>query len=710
MSKAKKVAARLLEALEASGLKQSDLASRLGLSRAIVSQWASGDKEIPQERYDQIAAALKVDRNFLTGAYVAPVVPSDDVRQVVWTFRPAPIDGGRDYGNSNIFGTPPDIKTLVRETGQNSKDQRLHDKVHIRYHFIELHKNSAPYLAFLQAIRFEELRQHIEAAGKTGQRRGNQLRAALQRLEESDHLYLLRIDDFGCTGLYGKERSEGTENPFAALIRNNLDSAKRSKTAGGSFGLGKATLWRCSELSTVLFSSELGVHAEPSNAGQLRFIAKSELTWHQHDSQDYAGPGWLGKNDSGSLWTSRDQLAPLFLDRTQPPAGVGPAASSGTSALIVGFQDPRAEETVDAEAIIKSIEIEAALNFWPAIVRDELAVTVAYQVDNDVRFERPVDPLLTEARPFVLALRAHQDGDIVDEPDAGETARCKVDFTIPATHLTARDVPADQPPTDAPATLLVRLAEDKELGSKLLNEVALVRGRGMVVEYWPRKNILVGAKAFHGVLLAGEASEVPSPSAEVFLRLSEPPAHDRWVFNEDLRDNYRRGAGANLNRFFESATGALKDIIRPETIGVDEQPEDLMRLLRIGGGTAPARPPAQLRSVTWEFQGGLWTVQGQIKILEKKKPMVASLSLGVQPESGRAVAVPWETIVIEKPRGGTPTVRADYAIDVPPNVSSFSFVARSRPSPHALRLEQCRAAVTFSAETQEVKAQEVSHA
>ncbi len=174
-----------------------------------------------------------------------------------WWWRSEPDDGGRDYGNPNVFATPADLPTLSREIGQNSVDYpaRPNAPVHMRYTVIELTEGSEAYARFMDAVRFRDLSDHIQAAAATPSKLGSRLRSGLERLREERRLVLLRIDDFGTTGLFGDERPRSPEekNPFAALCRNNLDSAKLTTTAGGSFGLGKAVLWRCSDLSTVLF-------------------------------------------------------------------------------------------------------------------------------------------------------------------------------------------------------------------------------------------------------------------------------------------------------------------------------------------------------------------------------------------------------------------------------------------------------------------------
>ena len=69
----------------------------------------------------------------------------------------------------------------------------------------------------------------------------SRLERALERFD-AEPLTLLRIDDSGTQGLTGGENEEGKN--FNALCRNVLDTAEDRPLRGGSFGLGKAVLWR----------------------------------------------------------------------------------------------------------------------------------------------------------------------------------------------------------------------------------------------------------------------------------------------------------------------------------------------------------------------------------------------------------------------------------------------------------------------------------
>src|SRR5262245_11825276 len=101
---------RLLTALKQASVSQTELANRLEVSKGLVSQWVAGSKECPEDRVQQIAAVLNADLGYLQGKLaLAPGAPEflGD-----WYFRETS-DGGRDYGNPNVFATPPDIATLV---------------------------------------------------------------------------------------------------------------------------------------------------------------------------------------------------------------------------------------------------------------------------------------------------------------------------------------------------------------------------------------------------------------------------------------------------------------------------------------------------------------------------------------------------------------------------------------------------------------------
>lgn len=690
--------ARLRRSLEQASMSQNKLAEKIGVSAATVSLWIKGERTPPTERIPEIARAVGVDSNFLTGVYQERELRA--APDFHWEFRET-VDGGRDYGNSNVFATPPDLPTLVRESGQNSTDQRVHASMHLRYTLIELTKGSVAYTEFLELLRFDKLREHLGVAAATDSRLGNKLKTALGYFDKDSRLFLLRIDDFGTTGLYGAEWSGGgAVNPFAALVRNNLDSSKTTQTAGGSFGLGKATIWLCSSLSLALFSSRVAP-AYGEDREELRFIGKSELTWHELGGKAFAGPGWLGQPNKDSAWIAPAALKPLYLDRTDLPEGVSTSTASGTSALIVGFRDPRSENAPEADHLLAELRKAAAQNFWPAIVDEDLKISVGYVLDGDRKSETFVSPDDSDVAPFVRALRAHRHEEVASQPEPGETMRRTFKHFVPGTRPEASSVEPGKEGREANALLLVRLAHPDELGQhrRLQNSVALVRGRRMVVQYWERKSIVVGARPFHAVLLAGEAvaKSAPQTAAETFLRLAEPPAHDKWEFSEDLRDNYVRGGGQRLKELFEDATEQLRDLVRPDEDGQDDEPQALKRLLQLNI-RQPEPKLAALRNIESGVVDGRWMIEGKVKILDKKRSFRVHVHLSVVPESGKQIPLPWRQLNAAVEGRGQVDNADDHSFIVQPRTTAATFSAESEASPEGLQLERCVARVFLRCE------------
>lgn len=694
------IAARLREAVDKSGLSRADLATALGVTPGALSHWITGRRACPPEILARIAEILKIDKGWLLGKTAAHAAerPPDrapsgrslrsreakmaEMVGVEWGFRDAPHDGGRDFGNPNIYATPPDVETLVRESGQNSADQSLGGKVHLRYTLIELTRGTEGFTRFMEALKFDSLKLHLERAAETKSKLGTRLRAGLDRLEREPKLLLLRIDDYGTTGLRGDEAND--DQPFAALVRDNLNSAKETTTAGGSFGLGKAVLWRCSDISTVVFGSHVG-----TDRIRARLIGKAELTWHELDGQPYAGPGWFAERQTkNSVWDADALMESLYLRRLPPPADVDPRRPLGTSILIVGFRDPQAEAAGDASGLVEKLARAAAVNFWPSMIWGRLTVSVERVVDD-----RPAEQVLVDARKYVPAfcdaLERHREDSIAEHlTEVGDVVRIPVPITVPGTKGEPEGL-LPHPDLQAQVLLLVRLAEGDEEEQDRVNTVALVRGRGMVARYWLRAGIVVGARPFHAVLLAGEAvdSDTHHLAVEQFLRLSEPPAHDRWVFNEELREKYRPGSRARLQEFEHSITEALREAIKPVASGKDDGPEELKRLLQLEGPPPPDSPPATLRQVDARLLDGAWHVSAEVHINDRAKRWSITPRLWLDVESGFPIRVRWHSVEVA---GSGAEVQGD-GFEVPARSRKVSFRAVSDPTSHRVAASMCRA-------------------
>jgi transcriptional regulator with XRE-family HTH domain len=691
---------RFREALRSANLTGAAVAKRLNVSPALVSLWLKGDRTPGAHQVAVLARLLKVEKSWLDGSSATPAIP-DALIERDWFFRPEPQDGGRDYGNANVFATPPDIASLVRETGQNSLDHALvaAGPVMIRYSVLELSTDSPAFADFAEAIDWKDLLDHVRRASTTESKLGTRLAAGLEYLRDSGKILLLRIDDYGTTGLYGNETTTDESSPFAALVRNNLDSSKRTTTAGGSFGVGKAVVWRCSDLSTVAFASRIAAGFSP-HSEQYRFIAKAELTWHQHEAK-YAGPGWLGQvgTNGKALWVDEGFLERVQMGRHQLPDGVDANRSSGTTILVIGFRDPEAQGPTNVREVAETIAREASRNFWPAIQRRRLSVIV--EAYSDGKLEKSiVVPTSEHVRECFDALRKHEAAEVTDvlnEP--GDVVRVVIPVTIPATKAAAKGIQQfDERVSNA--ILLVRLAGPDELQNSELNRIALVRGRGMVVKYWRRENIIVGAHPFHAALFTGEAvgSDAGQVSAEQFFRVAEPPAHDDWRWNDELREKYERGAKTKLDVFFEQVTAALKKVITPPAKAEEEGPPELKRLLQLDAPPPPGAPPATIRSHVAALENERWVVEADIHVTDRNKLWAIAPRLSLRTEDNSSLRIEWESLEAV-PEG---SVEHDGAAFLPDAATKrFRFKGTSRPDVDGIRVSRCRAQLEISVQARE---------
>jgi transcriptional regulator with XRE-family HTH domain len=711
-----KVSDRIGQSLVEQGVSATELAKRLGVSRSLVSHWVAGRRDPSAEVLRRIAEVLHVDSGWLgrdsleaeeiemestPTAESGGTHPPDSLAGAVWTFRQAPPDGGRDYGNSNVFATPPDLDTLVRETGQNSLDAQTQfsPKVTLRYSIIELEKGTPEFEAFAEALGLPELLEHVRSASTTESKVGSRLASGLERLESSDRIQLVRIDDYGTTGLKGEETPvDGSSSPFAALIRNNLDSSKATSTAGGSFGLGKAVNWRCSSISTVAVASEIAPDDKPAGAGEgFRVIAKAELTWHRDSNgSEWAGPGWLARSGSNatSLWLQRDALTALQLDRTDLPDGVDPRHATGTSILIAAFQDPQGQDGSDAERVFSELARAAAVNFWPAIKQGRCSVVVERWLNRERVASEVVDPH-DYVPEFCDAFDKYRRGEVVDElTEPGDVVALDIPLTVMATRPGAKGVKQFSRDLDSTCHLVVRLGASDAYA----DHVALVRGRLMVVKYLPKRNIVVGGRPFQAILLSGTAvsAEEVQVAAEQFLRAAEPPAHDEWSYNPELGSAYKQGTGSRLKEMFDAVTTALRRAIRPQEGGERTGPEELRRLLKAEGGSTPgSTSPATLQHVRAQIVDGAWSVRGQVFLKNREKRWKVTPRLWLDVESGQPVRLEWEQFGADEEEADTVD---DSVLLVRARRTTVRFWGRSSRQAEGLPAAACRLKVDLRAE------------
>ncbi|MFJ6697942.1 helix-turn-helix transcriptional regulator [Streptomyces sp. NPDC091272] len=641
----------LARQLRRMGKNQAELAAEVGVTRAAVSAWITGRAAPREETMRAIALAIGTD----PGTVHTRTEDAAPTRPISWYHRPAYADGGRDFGNAAAFAFEADVETLAREATQNSLDERLDRTKPVRVRYT-LHELTGETLAnFREAIGWNDLYPHYEVAAAQDQKVGRVVAEGLKEMNERDRLILLRVDDYNASGLTGDDYEDGR---FAAVVRRQLDSRKSDDSAGGSYGLGKATLWATSRLGMVLINSTLSVPHEGRT--ERRLVGRLDLPWREVDGKSYAGPAWLGEPDTApgnnkdvarSWWADEETTARLHLTRegTEP----------GTSFLIVGahdvasiFNDASADEEDDGEETVQAMHeklVDAlAENFWAAMTSGETAAPLleasvqALRNNQVVVKEQRVDP--QRAQPSrTRALKAYLDGTTVERlTEAGQVALARVPLKVPA--------PGGKRGTvEHQAVLLVTAAEDGDRGKP--NQLVSMRGSRMTVKTARVPDLPLGTTYFQAVLLAGHAAGTTdeyADRAETFLRASEPPEHNKWGRTEELWASYSPTAYRRITDFTKAANAAVKELVGRRKEQNQEGPKALRDLLKLDGGPAGgARTSGHptIRDLDAEVDpAGAWQVTVEVKLPARQDPWVMTPVAKFDVRSGGRPSVGWARI------------------------------------------------------------------
>ncbi|MFC8430775.1 helix-turn-helix domain-containing protein [Streptomyces sp. NPDC057253] len=669
--------------LRKQGMTQTALADMLNVTPAAVSAWVTGRAEPREDRKRAIATALGTDEATVYTRKADAVTR----RPVQWMPRPAHADGGREFGNAAAFAFEADVAVLAREATQNSLDEQHdpHRPVRVRYTLNEL---SGEHLrSFQDALRWSEIEPHLQAAATQKHKVGRVIAEGLRDMHESDTLLLLRVDDYNCTGLTGPDY--GDDSKFAAVLRDQLNSHKGSGVAGGSYGLGKITLWATSRLGLVLVNSTLS-HAHEGRH-ERRFFGRLELPWHQNNGQAYAGLVSLGEADTEparegvarSWWADEETAKSLHLERENP--------DPGTSFLIVGAHDA-AGDAESLQEMHEKLVRALADNFWAAMTsgRDgrpvlEASVTTLRNGQVVIPAEK-VDP--SRYQPArTRALKAFLDGETVEQrTDTAQVAMAHVSLWVPP-RKDAGVRPGSS--IEHKAVLLVTAADDEDQEP---NRLVCMRGNRMTVMTRRVTDLPLSTDAFQAVLLAGKATGTTGDDvelAEMFLRASEPPEHNDWTKTEDLVTTYARGARARIDEFRKSMTAAVRSLVGRREARKEGGPAVLRELLRIDAFSTEARRPERhpvVRHVEGEVDArGAWNVRVEVKLPRREDPWLLVPVAKFDVRSGGKPSVEWAKLI-----AGENCRVEDDTLHFEPGVAIASFSGVTDASSHPVAARHAR--------------------
>ena len=592
-------------------------------------------------------------------------------RVVRWVFDELPPSGARRGGDPSEHAFRRDLESLVREVVQNANDQ-AEFLPRVTFRVRELCGEALE--AYLRAAQWETLEPHLEGASRA--KGGAALRSFLRAFRQQRRLVLLEIEDRNTRGLTGAE-SEG-ESHFRALCKDTLYSHKASKSAGGSYGLGKSVLWTFSGLSTVLFNSVLV--DDPRAGDSPRLIGRTELPSHATASgRWYTGSGWFGNEArvprqgvrAESLWAGEaiSRAEALHIDR-------GPTAPPGTTIQIVGFRDPTREPRT-REQLTRDIEDASVRFFWPAMISErKMGVLV-----QDAERPRRVEVDTREVAPFLDAYRRRGDPQAsLERP--GDVVVRSIAVEVPS----RRD---GAPATTGQVDLVVRLARESERNHARAGQVAMFRGPGMVIRYWDCRALSLGARTFHALLLAGEARNPDAPSAEDsaverFLRAAEPPGHDEWCATPALRQAYKRGGPTALQRLHRRIREVLKQLLAPRLTQGKKGPDRLQRRFPIGPRGSKGGTPSAFRfsRLSAHFDTNRWHFSGVIEPVKKArawKAIVRLMELGDEGAPLGELAI--ERLELEEGQGASVLRAGAGYVTAADDVRSLAFTGYSTSLP-----------------------------
>ncbi|MEV8454452.1 helix-turn-helix transcriptional regulator [Streptomyces sp. NPDC052095] len=652
----------LARQLKLAGKTQAELADELELSRAAVSAWITGRSTPRPTVMTDIARVLGTD----VGTVHTRTTDTRAGLPVTWYHRAGYPDGGRDLGNAAAFAFDADVQVLARETCQNSLDERLTENgrpVRVRYTLHELTGEALD--AFREAILWNDLFPHYSAvsAAAGNQKVGRVVDAGVRDMYERGRLVLLRVDDYNASGLTGDDYADGK---FAAVVRRQLESLKSGPGAGGSYGLGKATLWATSALGLVLINSTLSVPHEGRT--ERRVVGRLELPWREVDGEPYAGPAWFGRPDpdspgamvARSWWADEEAVARLHLTRESD--------EPGTSFLIVGAHDVASlegksdddegggdeegdEDTRDIRRMHGRLVKALGRDFWAAMTGGGSRLPLleasvrAFRNGKEVVAEEQVDPTV-EQPSRTRALRAHYEGTTVGRlTEAGQVAARSVPLKLPLSGGAHGTLGTHQ------AVLLVTEAERDSDGEK--NQLHSLRGNRMTVKRAEVQRLPLGTNPFQAVLLVGEASGESVPfakEAEEFLRAAEPPEHDRWGQTEELTLRWSPSAYRRIGALMKEANSAVRDLVARPKRGSHEGGEAVRKALTVRTrpkAKAPAGPVVPVLDQLDATVGdnGEWRITAEVSIPRGGEivPMVPVAQLDVR--SGGRPRLDWAELV-----------------------------------------------------------------
>ena len=486
-------------------------------------------------------------------------------------------------------------------------------------------------------------------------------------------LRCLRIEDFGARGLDGGDFDR--DKNFGLLCRAEFKTLNVGGR-GGSYGLGKAVLWKFSEIATVMLASRvLGMEKKG-----VRVFGRADIPSHVIPNEgEYESGGLFGTKTNGgspcaeSIFGDQALAQSLLVDR-------GYSSDTGTSALIIGFYEPDEDQTRSLVEIAEGICASSERWFWPSMSgkKPSLRVEVAIERDGKKVFGKVANPDVVW-QPFIHA--RHYVPTVSKAKAPNEVAETTVAFKVPQ-----RDQPPSERHPQFETTLRLRVARaSSDLSDhERANCLAVFRGPEMVVKYVKLRKPLDDYPIF-GVLMAGQAAggEPDDRKAEEFFRGAEPPLHNEWEYTELVRHSYKRGAKQGLNALWATLQDKVNALIDESVVPNEKGPELLAKLFPLGRTQTPKPPKHILRTTVTgsSYLGGKWKIKGHVARSEPPdKAWEARIGFVAETDSGPGEHLLISALTTSKKTARVSSLGPPAIVTVDASSDSFDFEVTLEPS------------------------------
>lgn len=440
-----------------------------------------------------------------------------------WWSQPFPPTGAiTSEGIRNQLGRPPvdPLTVFVRETAQNSWDARLPDSP--TTYRLELtsvapvHRPTWERLLTPPAAVEEHLR--------------------LGRVVRTPNLRLLSVVDRGTKGLGGPTRADelATDRKDWVSFVLNVGEKRDTTHGGGTYGYGKAVLYRLSTVGTVIVYTRTR-ERDGQLSSRLIGIALGESFDSRErvdaESRPFTGRHWWGDVQDDHV----EPIVGIEADAVARSLGLRPFedGESGTTLTVLDPDLGDFEDDVDRTA--QHLANTIAWQLWPIMLPERGRDRLVPEVNAGGRsFLVPSPEETYPLNLFVAAFRSQRDGH-------GTVLECHRPRRALGRFAVHEEFVIPMAPDSA------NLAAEYAGVPGDPHHVCLMRSPELVVRYLPEVEPASPNRTYAAVFRAFDELD------EVYAQ-SEPPTHDNWV-HEQLTGSEQTFVRTTFRRIREQLIG-----------------------------------------------------------------------------------------------------------------------------------------------------------